>query len=128
MDHVAIPATERTPEVDFNYGGNIFALRGESYPEDVTAFFEPIVSQLDEHLGGLAGARVNFTFAMVYFNSSSAKVLMQIFDKLEETACNGNQVEIVWVYEEDDDNMKELGEDFGEDLVNAKFRLEAVSD
>lgn len=128
MDNVNIAASERTPDVAFDFENNAYALRGESYPEDVSAFFGPIVGQLEEHLTGLEGATVHFDFEFVYFNSSTAKVLMGLFDKLDEVAGNGNTVKIRWLYEEDDENMQELGEEFGEDLENATFELKPVSE
>ncbi len=51
---------------------------------------------------------------------------MGLFDSLDETAGNGNDVTVIWVHEIDDDNMEEMGEEFGEDLEHAKFELKAV--
>lgn len=126
MENINIAAGERTPEVAFDFEENRFALRGESYPEDVSAFFGPVIAKLEEHLDALEGASVQFDFEFVYFNSSTAKVLMGLFDKLEEAASDGNTVHIRWLYEEDDENMQELGEEFGEDLENAQFELKAL--
>ncbi|GAB6051516.1 DUF1987 domain-containing protein [Magnetospira thiophila] len=126
MENIKVGATDRSPEVDFDFASNIFSLRGESYPEDVTAFYGPMVAQLEEHLAKLNGATVQFNFELIYFNSSSAKILMGLFDLLDETAGNGNSVTITWTYESDDDNMQELGEEFGEDLENATFELKEI--
>ncbi|HEY5623404.1 MAG TPA: DUF1987 domain-containing protein [Gammaproteobacteria bacterium] len=128
MDNIKIAASERTPEVDFDFQNNVFILRGESYPEDVSAFFGPVVGQFEEHLSALEGATLRFDFEFIYFNSSTAKIVMGLLDKLEESAQNGNKVTVRWLYEEDDENMQELGEEFGEDLEHAEFRLEALSD
>jgi len=38
-------------------------------------------------------------------------------------AAGGAGVTIVWHYDEEDDTMQELGEEFGEDLEHAAFRL-----
>lgn len=126
MENINIAAGERTPEVAFDFEENRFALRGESYPEDVSAFFGPVIAKLEEHLDALEGASIQFDFEFVYFNSSTAKVLMGLFDKLEEAASDGNTVHIRWLYEEDDENMQELGEEFGEDLEHAQFELKAL--
>jgi len=123
MDNIKLDATERSPEVNFDFQANVFSLGGESYPEDVPAFFGPPISQLEEHLSSLSGAKVEFNFELIYFNSSSAKVLMELFEMLDEAAENGNDVTINWSHDEDDDNMEELGEEFGEDLEHASFNL-----
>ncbi|MBF0420397.1 MAG: DUF1987 domain-containing protein [Magnetococcales bacterium] len=121
MDDIRIQATERTPELDFNFSDNQFALRGESYPEDVPAFFSAPLSALEAHLGAMTTGEVAFLFQLTYFNSTSAKVVMKIFELLDETAAKGVEVTINWRYLADDDNMEELGQEFGEDLQSAKF-------
>ena len=126
MENISIKSTDRSPEIDFNFDTNTFVVRGESYPEDVTEFYGGVLKALESHLSGLEGATVSFSFELIYFNSSSAKILMSLFDLLEETAEAGNTVNIVWVHEADDDNMEELGEEFGEDLEAANFKMKAV--
>ncbi len=85
------------------------------------------MSRLETHLKALQDTAVEFTFELVYFNSSTAKILMGLFDPLDETARNGNPVDLVWVFETDDDDMQELGEEFGEDLRHAKFELRELA-
>ncbi|MBF0126081.1 MAG: DUF1987 domain-containing protein [Magnetococcales bacterium] len=123
MENIKMDRTDRTPEIDFNFSDNVFSLRGESYPEDVPTFFGPPVSSLEHHLGGLTSGRVEFNFEMIYFNSTSAKVVMKLFELLEKTAGQGVAVIINWHYAADDDNMQELGEEFGEDLEAATFNM-----
>lgn len=126
MDPIKIEGTERSPEIDFDFAGNRFVIRGESYPEDVTAFYGTVLQQLEEHLDGLSDGEVAFDFELIYFNSSTAKVLMSLFETLDECAEKGVTVKVTWSYEEDDDNMQELGEEFAEDLEHASFELKAV--
>ena len=126
MENINIPAGERSPEIDFDFAANTFAIRGESYPEDVNAFFGPMVQKLESYLETLNGANVQFTFELIYFNSSTAKILMSLFETLDEAAESGNEVQVSWLHEEDDDNMQEMGEEFGEDLVHAKFELKKI--
>lgn len=123
MDNIKIEATDRSPEIDFDFGANVFAIRGESYPEDVTAFYGEIISDLQKHLGGMDDGKVRFDFELIYFNSSTAKVLMGLFDMLEEVAGNGLSVNINWHFDEEDDTMEELGEEFAEDLDAAEFNM-----
>ena len=127
MDNIKIEATDRSPEIDFDFGQNAFAIRGESYPEDVASFFGPVIGQLEEHLSSLDGGEVRFDFELIYFNSSSAKVLMGLFDNLDETAGGGVSVTINWYYDEEDDTMEELGQEFAEDLENATFNLKILA-
>ena len=52
---------------------------------------------------------------------------MSLLEKLDEAAAGGATVTINWHYDEEDDTMEELGEEFGEDVKNAKFQLEKLS-
>ncbi len=124
MNNIQIVATERSPGIDFNFAANVFTIRGESYPEDVSEFYGEIIDQFDEYVSKLKGAELTFNFELIYFNSSTAKVLMGLFDNLDVVAEKGNRVVINWCYEEDDDNMEELGGEFGEDLEHAEFKMQ----
>jgi limonene-1,2-epoxide hydrolase len=83
-----------------------------------------LVDQFKTWIEDQEDSEITFNFELIYFNSSSAKVLMDIFDVLEEAAEN-NQVTVNWIYESDDDNIEELGEEFGEDLDAANFNMVA---
>jgi len=122
MSALQIPATERTPELSFDFAANVFSLKGESYPENIAEFFGEPMGKLKEHLAAQAGQKIVFHFELSYFNSSSAKTIMTLFDLMEDAADAGNDVLITWTCEEGDD-MQEMGEEFAEDLDAAKFEL-----
>ncbi len=126
MNNISIEGTDRSPEVSFDFSLNTFAIRGESYPEDVTAFYGEMIDRLESHLATLENGEVQFDFELIYFNSSTAKVLMGLFDTLEETAENGITVQVNWYYDVEDDTMEELGEEFAEDLKAANFNMMPV--
>jgi len=123
MNNLKMPSTDRTPEIDFDFGNNHLILRGESYPEDAFSFYKPVFEVLDDYLVQLGTGGCRFDFEIIYFNSSSAKAIMTLFEKLDAAAAGGASVTIVWHYDEEDDTMQELGEEFGEDLEHAAFRL-----
>jgi hypothetical protein len=127
MQNLTIPATARTPAIDFDFGNNHLKLAGESYPEDVTEFYNPVFSALDAYLATLGPGSCRFDFELIYLNSSSAKAVMMLMDKLDAAAAKGAAVDVHWFYDEEDDTMQELGEEFGEDLENAKFHLEKMT-
>ncbi len=126
MQNVQIPATARTPAVSFDFANDRLKLTGESYPEDVTEFYRPVLSALDAYLADLGGRSCRFDFELIYLNSSSAKIIMTLMDKLEAAAATGVTIDIFWYYDGEDDIMQELGEEFGEDLENVKFHLEKM--
>jgi SiaC family regulatory phosphoprotein len=126
-DKIDIAATTRTPAVTFDFTQHHLKIKGESYPEDVTEFYGPVFTALDNYLSKLGKGSCRFDFELIYLNSSSAKAVMMLMDKLEAAAKKGAAVEVYWYYDKEDDTMQELGEEFGEDLENAKFHLEKMA-
>lgn len=128
MDTIHIEATESTPEIILDFDNGTFSLKGESYPENVTKCYGEIFDSLKQHLDTLEDGKFTATFELIYFNSSSVKIIMNLFDLLEECAEKGNDVTIVWCYLEDDETIEEFGEEFSEDLEEAKFEMKEIAE
>lgn len=120
MEAMFVEGTESTPEIRVEASGRI-ALSGESFPENVTAFYQPFFDKLEEL--ERSGTPLSVDFRLIYFNSSSVKILFNLFDRLEELAANGRDVTVNWYYQEDDDTIMEFGEEFSEELEHVRFQL-----
>ena len=127
MDNLEIESTERTPRIFFDYDHHHFEISGEAYPENSDEFFRPVMDALQEYIASGASDKISFLFKLIYFNSSSARVLMKLFELLDE-AAESRSVEIEWHYHEEDDTMEEFGEEFAEDMENASFQLKSYND
>jgi len=123
MDNLIIEATKYTPEIGFDAAANILSIKGESYPENTTEFYEPVFNWVKSYLEQLEDQAVTVNIDLVYFNSSSSKALINFFDVLEESAAVGKQIIVNWIHEEEDEDMIEFGEEFEEDLEAVKFNL-----
>ena len=123
MDTLYIAALERSPLVDFNFSTAHFRLVGESYPEDASLVFGPVFNALNDFLAQPREQTVRFDIELVYFNSSSAKALMNMFKLLNEAGKRGQKIEVNWYFDAEDETMREFGEDFGEDLLQLTFNL-----
>ncbi|ACA16274.1 conserved hypothetical protein [Methylobacterium sp. 4-46] len=123
MDRIQIPPTSRSPEVEFDFAAGRLAIRGESYPEDAAAFFGPLLQALRGHLAAGGTEPLTLEIALAYFNSSSAKALMNLFLPLEDAAAGGRPVCVRWVFAEGDDAIEEAGEDFAADFTHARFEM-----
>lgn len=126
MDNLVIAATERSPAVDFDFDAGVLSIKGESYPEDASTVFGPIFAALERFLAEKDGGAVRFDFELIYFNSSSAKALMNMFQLLDKAAERGIAIAVNWVFAPEDETMKEFGEDFSEDLEHVQFNLVAT--
>jgi len=127
-ERLLIPGTERSPEVLFDFENRLLRFSGESYPEDASAVFGPVFAALDRFLTEAQGEPVRVEFHLIYFNSSSAKALMNLFQRLDRAAADGTAVTVDWSFAAEDDTMKEFGEDFSEDLEHVVFRLVSLDD
>lgn len=119
MDVIKIKGTEDTPSIILDPENEIFEISGRSLPEDVTQFYDPVLSWLDEYAES-PNEKTEFIFKLTYFNTASSKLLLDILLKLEEMGENGNNITIMWFYPEDDEDMQEAGEEFNE-IVDLPF-------
>ncbi len=111
MTDLHIEPTDRTPEIRLSPAEGMFSMKGESFPEDVSAFYGQVIVAIDQ-LAGQLDKPLEADIAMVYINSSSIKAMFRIFEGFEAVRKAGQPVSIRWHYQDDDDIMQELGEDF----------------
>ena len=106
-----IAATDRTPAITLSPSPLKLSISGESFPEDVSAFYGEVIAAINQ-LTTTAKGKLEVEMAMVYINSSSIKAMFRIFEGLENVRKHGHPLTITWHFQDDDDIMEELGEDF----------------
>lgn len=122
MDQLNFAGTEDTPTVMIDITQQLFQISGRSLPEDVTAFYKPVIEWLD--LFSESPSK-NFTLEvkLEYFNTASSKIILDILMKLEEIHLAGSSaIQVNWHYDKRDDDMLEAGEEY-QDLVEIPFEL-----
>jgi hypothetical protein len=125
METIKIQGTEDTPKVILDKDSDIMEISGRSLPEDVTSFYEPVLTWLEEYSQN-PNKKTIFNFKLVYFNTASSKLLLDILMKLEEIHEAGNDVLIRWHFPEDDEDMEEAGEEYA-DIVDVPFEQVSYS-
>ena len=128
MENLSIPPTDTTPAIDFNQDTHVLKLAGESYPGNVMRFFQPVMEWLEEFLDAGKDRSITVRFEFTMFNSSTAKVLLDIIDKLNDAASNEDMISIVWQYHEINDLIEEFGMDLQDDYPNINLILEPISE
>lgn len=123
MENLEIAPTRRTPRISFDCGKNLLEIRGRSYPSNISECYGPVFSWLEEYLGKLDDTPCTVNIELVYFNSSSSKILLDLFLMLEEAVNKGSRIAVNWIYDEDDEDNMEYGEEFQEDLESLPFHL-----
>ncbi len=119
MEVIKLKGTDDTPAIILDKENGIFEISGRSLPEDVTTFFEPVLNWLDDYQEE-ANDQTVFAFKLVYFNTASSKLILDILMKLEEMHENGKEVLIKWFFPDDDEDMEEAGEEYA-DIVDIPF-------
>ena len=87
------------------------------------AFFEPMFRWLDEYFARLQPEEITVNIEIVYFHSGSTKVLLYFFDKLVEEAKKGVEILVNWIYEKDEKDMLQYGEQFQRDFKDLQINL-----
>ncbi len=125
MENLVVQATEYTPYIAFDAESNLLEIKGYSYPENAMAFYAPMFEWLHGYFLHLQSqADILLNIEIVYFNSSSSKVLLDLFDLLnEQTLDKGIQSTVNWIYEEEDEDMLEFGQEFQEDFPSLIFHF-----
>lgn len=113
MEPLLINKTDDTPSINFDKAAGKFEISGKSLPEDVSTFYAPVFAWISEYSKSPNADSV-FVFKMVYFNTASSKILLDILLRLEEMLNDGKKVTIEWHFENDDEDMKEAGEEYSE--------------
>jgi hypothetical protein len=125
METIKIQGTEDTPKIILDKETDLMEISGRSLPEDVSSFYEPVLTWLDEYAQN-PNKKTVFNFKLIYFNTASSKLLLDILMKLEEIHEAGHEVLVRWHFPEDDEDMEEAGEEYA-DIVDVPFEQVSYS-
>jgi hypothetical protein len=102
-----------SPKVDFNAENGVCEISGESFLEETSKFYSPLVEWIQQYMK--TGRPITFNIKLSYFNTSTSKWLLRILYLLSEYQ-NKAPVSINWyIYKEDIDLVEDI-EDFMEDV------------
>ena len=127
MKNLHIDATKYTPQIDLDAQTGEMYLSGKSYPENTFDFYQPVIEWVKNYFDqeGKQEKRKKCKLEMdiVYFNSSSSKLFFDLFDIIEEAQEQGHTITVHWLYDAENENALEAGEDFKEDFDMLDFHL-----
>lgn len=132
MKPLLIEDTEDSPKVDFNTTNNILEISGISRPENPGKFYEYLAQWLENYGKHLSWKRTNqhtqdkviFKIKLDYYNSTSAKHLLVLLEKLSDIYVSYKiPVDVNWYYDQMDSSMKESGEEYANLLPKLQFHF-----
>lgn len=116
MNDLKIEGSQSTPSISSDYAAGVLEMRGDSYPENSFELFSPVLDWIEAYLRD--GDRpLTLNLQLLYLNTSSVKAMMDIFDILEEAHGKGRKVAVNWYYDEQNERVAELAEEFKEDCT-----------
>ncbi|NOZ35062.1 MAG: DUF1987 domain-containing protein [Chlorobi bacterium] len=124
MESIYLKKTRKTPLISLDLKENIFQIKGPSFSEDILAVYDPVIKWMEEHLPNLEKELI-CEFYFTVLNSASHKKIFQILIFLNGYMDRGKKIKVKWYYDEDDEDIMEMGEDLTE-LINLPFELVAV--
>lgn len=110
MDRYRIQGTPKTPSVEFNSEDATLEFSGVSIPEDTVEFYQPIILWIKQFLT-TTNPSLKIVFKLSYINTSSLQFVYEILSILDKQE-DSEGIIIDWYYLSEDDDMRELGEDF----------------
>ena len=119
MNPINIKGTDDVPTVTLDKDKNVIEFSGRSLPEDVAAFYDPILAWIDEYAKS-PNPKTTAVFKLDYFNTASSKMILDILMKFEDVKAAGSDTLIQWYFLEDDEDMQEAGEEYA-DIVDVPF-------
>lgn len=123
MEALRIQATIKTPEVLLDPTNQVFEIKGKSIPDNAEEFYTDILNWFDDYVANPLETTI-LKIDLEYFNISSSKRLLFLLYKLNEVAAAGKTVKVSWYYNESDEDMFEVGQDYA---FMVKFPFEFVS-
>lgn len=121
MERLEITPSLLMPKIIFDKQKGIFSISGTSRPEHPTQFYAPVLEWMKNYLTN-PNSKTVLEINIEYFNTSTSKVFLDLFELLEEAANRGIEVHVNWYYVPDDEEMMEAGEELLE-LVSLPYSL-----
>lgn len=123
MENLVIEPTDITPKIAIDGRKKVIEFSGESRPENVHKFYEPLITWLDrfetsEIVKTPDPLVVKFNFD--YFNSTSARFFISLMERFQKLNSEGVSIKVEWHYDSRDIDMKESGEELAR-LVSVPF-------
>jgi hypothetical protein len=124
MEETRIKPTKTSPEIIMDPAGFI-RIRGRSIHENVNMFFMPVFTWIAEYIENPAEI-TSVEMKLEYFNSASAKIFIQLLQKLTYVSLKNKKLVLNWYYEDGDEDILERGEYFAS-ILDIPFNFIKIS-
>ena len=124
MKGLKIEATKNSPEIMLEPEGFI-RIKGRSIHENVINIFHPVQDWIKEYINFPAEVTC-VDINLEYFNSASAKIMIQILQRISRVKLKNKKFIVNWYYEEGDEDILERGQYFSS-VLNMPFNFVRIN-
>jgi len=114
-------STPYFPSVHFEVSSGRCEISGESYMEEAYKFYLPLINWIKQFTEQ-EKRKITLNIRLIYFNTSTSKCLLDIFEILKKYHQEGGEIEVNWYYDKDDPDMVEEINDF-ENEAELQFNI-----
>ena len=100
---------KNTPQISGDSTSGLLKIEGSSFPENVKKFYDPINTWLESISQNSDKIVIDCKF---YYMASSSIIALLKTLKYAVGLFESSNISIKWRYEEDDDDIRKIGEDF----------------
>jgi hypothetical protein len=128
FQYIEVEKTEFTPKITLDPDLSIIKMSGNSRPISTTAYFDPVFEWL-ENYGKHGKKHLNVYLQFHHINTYTMSFLLKMIRILNHYSNDCKNIGIVWVYDNEDDDSREFGEQLRNLFVDKmKFLLIVESD
>ena len=116
MDNLTIPGSSSSPVIHADWQAGCLSMQGDSYPENSFELYQPVADWVQAYLEQETRP-LRFEFELLYLNTSSIRVIMDLLDLAEEHHQQGRAISLCWRYDAGNERVAELASEFREDCT-----------
>ena len=111
MEEYFLKMSERLPEIRLKEG--FVSIKGHSIPQDPKKIYKPVLQWVKDYIKDPA-PHTEVSLNIDFCDSDSTKAIFDILKLLAMCQNTNHRIEMVfnWIYNKEDDDIKELGECF----------------
>lgn len=110
-----IEPTKRTPYVKFDLDRGTLEIKGSILLVNPTKFFDNILEYVDEYLLK-PQEETQILLHIEYYNTYASKLLLFTLKKIQKLTKLDKKVSMIWLYDEEDEDMLEVGQAYQSSL------------
>lgn len=116
MELLQLERTELTPKVILDPDDLQITIQGASVPKNAEEFYKPLLQWLESFSAQLpsTSAPLSVDVKLLHYNSASWVYISQIFEIIGKMHETGMRVLIDWYTNEEDDYIREIGQELSE--------------